>query len=114
MVAANFPAWVWILGDAGKEGVRGHRVEATLARARVMAIQTPQIFAGALLRRAYTQENLAGATDDAMLVEQLGEPVLVIEGEARNMKVTTPADLTILRSILGVRAAEDRPAHKRF
>ncbi len=103
-----------ILGDAGKEGVRGHRVEATLARARVMAIQTPQIFAGALLRRAYTQENLAGATDDAMLVEQLGEPVLVIEGEARNMKVTTPADLTILRSILGVRAAEDRPAHKRF
>ncbi len=103
-----------ILGEAGKDAVRGRRVEATISRTRVVAIQTPQIFAAALLRRAYAQENLAGATDDAMLVEQLGEPVLVVDGEPRNMKVTTTADLAILRAILGHRSAEERPAHKRF
>ncbi|MSR70053.1 MAG: 2-C-methyl-D-erythritol 4-phosphate cytidylyltransferase [Phycisphaerales bacterium] len=103
-----------ILGDAGKEAVRGRRVEETISRARVMAIQTPQVFKADLLRRAYAQPNIAGATDDAMLVEQLGEPVLVVEGEACNMKVTTVADLAIMRAILGHRPAQERPAHKRF
>ncbi len=103
-----------ILGDAGKEAVRGRRVEATIARTRIMAIQTPQVFKADLLRRAYAQSDIAGATDDAMLVEQLAEPVLVVEGEARNIKVTTVEDLAIIRAILGHRAAESRPAHKRF
>jgi 2-C-methyl-D-erythritol 4-phosphate cytidylyltransferase len=51
-----------------------------------------------LLRRAYAQPDLAGVTDDAMLVERLGEPVLVVDGEVRNIKVTTREDLLIARA----------------
>ncbi len=103
-----------ILGEAGQDAVRGRRVEATIDRTRLMAIQTPQIFEAGLLRRAYAQENLGGATDDAMLVERLGEQVLVVDGDPRNIKITTPSDLAIVRAILGHRAKDDRPAHKRF
>jgi 2-C-methyl-D-erythritol 4-phosphate cytidylyltransferase len=80
----------------------------------VVAVQTPQVFEASLLRRAYAQDNLGGATDDSMLVERLGEAVLVVPGEARNIKVTTQADLSLVRAILGHRAPEERPAHKRF
>jgi len=103
-----------ILGDAGRDAVRGRRVEATVDRTRLVAVQTPQIFAADLFRRAYAQVDLAGATDDAMLVERLGEYVLVVAGDPRNIKVTTTADLSIIRAILGHRAPEERPAHKRF
>jgi len=103
-----------ILGDAGRESVRGRRVESTVDRTRLMAIQTPQIFTADVMRRAYAQSDLAGATDDAMLVERLGENVLVVEGDPRNIKVTTTADLAIVRAILGHRAPDERPAHKRF
>ncbi len=103
-----------ILGDAGREGVCGRRVVETVPRARLVAVQTPQVFEAALLRRAYEATDLDGVTDDSMLVERLGEPVLVIDGEMRNMKVTTASDLSLMRAILGHRAPEERPAHKRF
>ena len=74
-----------------------HLVEETVSRERVVAIQTPQVFERTLLVRAYQQESIDGATDDAMLVERLGEPVVVVEGEGRNIKVTTPADLALAR-----------------
>ena len=77
-------------------------------------MQTPQIFDSSLLRRAYAQSDLAGCTDDAQVVEKLGEPVHLIEGDSRNIKVTTPADLSLIRSILGIRGEQERPAHKRF
>lgn len=103
-----------ILGTEGREATRGHRVVETVDRTRVVAVQTPQIFEASLLRRAYAQDNLAGATDDSMLVERLGSPVLVVAGEARNIKVTTQSDLALVRAVLGHRAPEERPAHKRF
>jgi 2-C-methyl-D-erythritol 4-phosphate cytidylyltransferase len=53
-----------------------------------------------LLRRAYAQADLAGATDDAMLVERLGAEVIVVDGDPRNVKVTTAADLALVRAIL--------------
>jgi len=64
----------------------------------VVAVQTPQVFELGLLRRAYAQQDLAGVTDDAMLVERLGERVLVVEGEVRNIKVTTREDLMVARA----------------
>ncbi|MSR18185.1 MAG: 2-C-methyl-D-erythritol 4-phosphate cytidylyltransferase [Phycisphaerales bacterium] len=103
-----------ILGGAGRTATEGHRVEATIPRARVVECQTPQIFSIALLRRAYAQEQLSGATDDAMLVERLGEPVLIIEGDRSNMKVTDPEDLVMIRLLMGMRPPQDRAAHKRF
>ncbi|MCC6285360.1 MAG: 2-C-methyl-D-erythritol 4-phosphate cytidylyltransferase [Phycisphaerales bacterium] len=88
-------------------------VEQTLARAGLVAAQTPQVFRAEVLRRAYAQADLS-STDDAGLVERLGVQVVVVEGEARNIKVTRPDDLTIARAILGFRPPSEREVHKRF
>ncbi|MFN8639554.1 MAG: 2-C-methyl-D-erythritol 4-phosphate cytidylyltransferase [Dehalococcoidia bacterium] len=74
-------------------------VRETLPRAELRAVQTPQAFAGDLLRRAHALDE-ADATDDAALVERLGEAVHVIDGEPANLKVTTPEDLDRARSLL--------------
>ncbi|MBN8645932.1 MAG: 2-C-methyl-D-erythritol 4-phosphate cytidylyltransferase, partial [Planctomycetes bacterium] len=107
-----------ILGAAPKAGPR-REVKETVPRTGLVAVQTPQVFEAALLREAYQQADLS-STDDAGLVERLwiakGDPrrVLVVEGDARNLKITHPQDLTICRAILGVRGPDDRPTHKRF
>jgi 2-C-methyl-D-erythritol 4-phosphate cytidylyltransferase len=102
-----------ILGSAGKKTTRVREVEETVSRDRLVSVQTPQIFRADLLRRAYGQSDLA-STDDAQLVERLGERVTVIEGDPRNIKITRPIDLTMARAILGVRAPEGRATHKKF
>lgn len=66
-------------------------------RAALRAVQTPQAFERALLRRAHQVALADGveATDDAALVRRLGQPVALVEGGAHLMKVTTPADLRL-------------------
>lgn len=103
-----------ILGDAGSEAVSARVVEATLPRDRLILAQTPQVFEVALLKRAYAELDPADATDDASLVERLGEPVMVVEGDPRNLKVTTADDLSMVRAILGAKPPAERPVHKRF
>ena len=103
-----------ILGEAGRSELSARKVLETVDRAGLMEIQTPQIFEAGLLRRAYDQDDLSGATDDAQLVERLGEPVYAVSGDSTNVKVTTPGDLKLVRCILGVRPPSERPAHKRF
>ncbi len=102
-----------ILGDAGKTLTDVREVEATLDRANVMAVQTPQVFAADLLRRAYALDDLS-STDDAGLVERLGVAVTVVEGDPRNLKITRPIDLELARAILKVKGGGERPLHKRF
>lgn len=73
-------------------------VVATPSRSTLRAIQTPQGFRRDVLERAHA---LGGhATDDATLVERLGEPVLVIEGDPRALKVTTAHDLETAARLL--------------
>ena len=103
-----------ILGDAGRMTVETRPVLETVDRTGLFEVQTPQVFEASLLRRAYQQSDLAGATDDAMLVERLGEPVHLVPGERRNLKVTTRDDLDMMRAILGVKPPPERPAHMRF
>jgi 2-C-methyl-D-erythritol 4-phosphate cytidylyltransferase len=101
-----------VLGIA--KGPRQERtVEQTVDRAGLYAVQTPQVFELDLLRRAYAQRDLT-STDDAQLVERLGEPVHVIDADARNIKITVPADLELARRIMGLRESGGRPTHKRF
>ncbi|NNG15721.1 MAG: 2-C-methyl-D-erythritol 4-phosphate cytidylyltransferase [Gemmatimonadales bacterium] len=73
------------------------RVVETVPRERLWRAQTPQGFPRAMLERAYqhaaTQE-LSG-TDDARLVEEIGEPVVMVPDTPRNIKVTTPDDLAV-------------------
>lgn len=77
--------------QAGDDG----RVERTLDRRTVWAIQTPQVFKAAVLRRSLDVpvERLAAATDDASLVEAAGGSVRVVESPPGNFKITTPEDL---------------------
>jgi len=103
-----------ILGDAGRVSIPARQVIQTIDRGGLVEVQTPQVFEIGLLRRAYAQPNLDGATDDAELVERLGEPVYTVEGDVRNIKITRPADLKLMRAILGVQPPAERPVHKRF
>jgi 2-C-methyl-D-erythritol 4-phosphate cytidylyltransferase len=104
-----------ILGEASEAGTsKGRFVQSTVDRANLVAVQTPQIFEIGLLRRAYAQSDLLGATDDAGLVERLGEKVLVVDGEFRNLKITVPEDLSLMRTMLGMKSPDGRPVHKRF
>jgi 2-C-methyl-D-erythritol 4-phosphate cytidylyltransferase len=103
-----------ILGDAGRVSIPARKVVQTIDRNGLVEVQTPQVFEIGLLRRAYAQKNLSGATDDAELVERLGESVHTVEGDVRNLKITRPADLKLMRAILGVAPPAERPVHKRF
>lgn len=68
-------------------------ITATPDRARVWLAQTPQAFRADLLRRAHAQGGGVAATDDAVLVEMLGESVRVVAGDAGNRKITSAEDL---------------------
>ncbi len=104
-----------ILGEDADAGKRtGRFVQEAVDRARMVAVQTPQIFEITLFRRAYSQSNVQDVTDDAGLVERLGEPVMVVDGEFRNLKITVPEDLALMRTLLGLKSADGRPVHKRF
>ena len=76
-------------------------VIATPPRETLWAVQTPQIFRRDLLVRAYAQATADGfvGTDDASLVERLNEPVRVVQGSYRNIKVTTPEDMLIAETL---------------
>jgi 2-C-methyl-D-erythritol 4-phosphate cytidylyltransferase len=78
------------------------RVVRTLDRARLWAVQTPQVFRRAALQRALDQDDeaLGAATDDAALVEALGGTVRIVAAPPDNLKVTTPLDLRVAELLL--------------
>lgn len=79
--------------------VEGGVVKATPERKTLQAIQTPQVFDFDLLRGALKKAVDEGAaiTDDCSAVERMGMSIKIVEGDERNMKVTTPVDLQIVR-----------------
>jgi len=81
------------------------RVVSTLERSALWAVQTPQVFRAEVLRRALDADSssLAGATDDASLVEAAGGRVEVVESRIENFKVTTPLDLRMAEAVLAER-----------
>lgn len=70
----------------------------TLDRSRLIAVQTPQIFRRELLLKAHEYAKVHGmsSTDDASLVEALGENIAILQGDERNHKVTTMDDVPVL------------------
>jgi 2-C-methyl-D-erythritol 4-phosphate cytidylyltransferase len=87
------------LADTVKRVDQAGRVVETLDRSALRAVQTPQAFAGDLLRRAHAEVS-GEVTDDATMLERLGLPVATVDGDPRNLKVTTPADLELARFLL--------------
>jgi 2-C-methyl-D-erythritol 4-phosphate cytidylyltransferase/2-C-methyl-D-erythritol 2,4-cyclodiphosphate synthase len=79
------------------QGERQTWVEHTLARETIYLAQTPQAFRREVLRDALALT--ADATDEAALAEQAGHRVRIVEGEATNIKITTPDDLAIAETI---------------
>ena len=82
--------------------VKGRVVDHTPDRAALFAVQTPQVFDFDLLRGALKKAELDGAavTDDCSAVERMGMAVKIVDGEERNLKVTTPLDLKIAQLLL--------------
>ena len=82
--------------------VEGYVVKNTPDRATLRAIQTPQVFDFDMLRGALKKAELDGAqvTDDCSAVERLGLTVKIVEGDERNIKITTPMDLKIAELLL--------------
>lgn len=80
------------------------RVDGTesyiVPRSELRIVQTPQTFSASLLRRAYEQPFSESFTDDASVVEALGTKITLVEGERRNIKLTTPEDMLIAERLL--------------
>jgi 2-C-methyl-D-erythritol 4-phosphate cytidylyltransferase len=88
--------------DTIKE-VLGGEVVGTVDRGSLRRALTPQCFSYALLRRAYEQHEGAlgeNATDDSLLVERLGVTVTIVDGDARNIKITRPEDIALAEILL--------------
>lgn len=72
----------------------------TVPRDEYRLVQTPQAFDIQLHKRAYAQEYNDGFTDDASVVESLGHPITLVNGNRENIKITTPFDLTIAEALI--------------
>lgn len=81
---------------------KGGVVTSTPDRGALRAVQTPQVFDYDLLSGALAkaQQDNAQVTDDCSAVERLGMCVKLVEGDERNIKVTTPMDLKIAQMLL--------------
>lgn len=110
--------WIdMVIAEAGKSGaaILATPVTATLKRVSAAKVidrteprdglwlaQTPQVFRKDILKAAYAaRARVPGpVTDDAQLVEALGHPVSVVEGDARNIKITTRGDMSLASAVL--------------
>ena len=92
-----------------REGDGSRPIRATIPRDTVFLAQTPQAFRRDVLARAIAEGQSIDATDEAMLVERLGLPVHVVDGDPRNIKITTAEDLAAA-SAFALRATADKKA----
>lgn len=88
----------------------GNVVLSTPDRSSLRRAATPQVFRRKVLERAHAAARADGfsGTDDASLVERMGESVSVYETAGPNPKITTPEDLAVAEALLGGEAAETR------
>ncbi len=79
-------------------------VQQTLERGQIWEVQTPQVIAPELLKRGFAMAKQEGidVTDDVSLVELLGEPVKIVEGSYKNIKVTHIEDLPVVKIYLEI------------
>ena len=82
------------------EGPDARVIQETLPRQRIFLAQTPQAFRRDLLTTAIEAAAGEAVTDEAMMLERAGHRVHLVEGEPQNIKVTTPADLDLVRDVI--------------
>src|SRR6266571_875113 len=85
-----------------ERAAEGAIITSTIPRERIVQAQTPQGFRYELIKRAFDSAAADGftGTDEASLVERLGESVWVVMGSARNIKITTPADMELAEYLI--------------
>lgn len=85
--------------------VQDDHIDETPDRSSLFAVQTPQVFEATILKAALQSALEADApqTDDSAAVERLGKLVYTVDGDERNIKITTPMDLIIAEAILAER-----------
>lgn len=86
--------------DKGAKGAPA--IAETIDRRGLWEAQTPQVFSRDLLNKAYAARTGVASTDDAQLVERLGQRVTLVEGAPMNIKITTKDDLRLAEQILKV------------
>jgi 2-C-methyl-D-erythritol 4-phosphate cytidylyltransferase len=69
-------------------------------RSALRLIQTPQVFKTSLIKKAYEQQYKPEFTDDASVLENMGEQIRLVEGNRENIKITDPTDLLIAEAFL--------------
>ena len=94
--------------DTLKRSDTENRIDATVPRDGLYMAQTPQTFRIPLIIKAHAEalQNGWEATDDASLVEKMGEPVHMVQGVRENLKITTPEDLAWAEAFLKNRKSE--------
>jgi len=83
--------------------VKDNTICETIDRMELYEAQTPQVFSVEILKKAYDNiENVdkSDVTDDAMLVEQIGQKVAVVETDSSNIKITSSVDIAIAEAII--------------
>jgi 2-C-methyl-D-erythritol 4-phosphate cytidylyltransferase len=86
--------------DTIKE-IDGNRIIGTIDRAKLRRALTPQAFKREILDKAFAQADLSESiTDECVLVEKLGYEIGIVEGSARNIKITHPEDLILAEQFL--------------
>ena len=80
--------------------LRKDGASVTVPRDEYKLVQTPHTFRISLLKEAYQQSFVPSFTDDASVVEALGKPVYLVEGNRENIKITTPADIRFVNGLL--------------
>ena len=85
-----------------KDSIRMMSGELTEAknRADYVLVQTPQTFQSELIKKAYNREELDSFSDDASVFEASGHQVVMVQGEYKNIKITTPEDLILAEQYL--------------
>ena len=69
-------------------------------RSEYKRVQTPQVFQSTILQEAYNQEFSAFFTDDASVVESIGETITLTTGNVENIKITTPHELLLAEALI--------------
>jgi 2-C-methyl-D-erythritol 4-phosphate cytidylyltransferase len=87
--------------------VRGDEIAGTLDRDKLRRALTPQVFKADVLKRAFELGDLGDAvTDECYLVEKLGHPIAIVEGSARNIKITHAEDLAMAEALVRSQESE--------
>ena len=88
------------VSDTLKRTDRQGKVATTVDRSDLWAAQTPQVFRAAALRDVYSRPDTNGATDDAVLLERGGYLVNLVPSTPANVKITTPADISLAGALM--------------